>query len=306
MRTILRTGILLGVIGFVALFALQQLIALAVAPALILVGMLAGLSAAKWLEWSWFGRQFRAGAFTGFYACTFAGAGALLSLLTAGSQDVQALAARSHVAGFSLAPLVQRLAFLSSTGVDVLLLLLSGFVGILAAGLVAQFFAWSKNSRTVQVVTQAHAAAEPLTRRDSFVPAPSSTPAGGSLWPTPRSQPGVAAAPSTPGMGWASPGARGLQQGAWQAEAHPSAAGAPASKVATPPPRHNAPSPPPDGDQQTDRRLSEAERDALAAWARETEEPKPARKRQPKTSAYLNGPPPKRSRKKQDTRDWLC
>ena len=85
-------------------------------------------------------------------------------------------------------------------------------------------------------------------------------------------------------------------------------AGAPARQVATPTPPPQPALQPPVEDQPRDGRLTAAEREALENWANESE-PKPAptsRKRQPKASAYLNGPAPKRSRKKQDTRDWLC
>jgi hypothetical protein len=309
MRAIVRVGLILGGIGFLALFALQQAVGLAVAPLLVGVGLLAGVCAAKWLEWGWYGHQFRAGTFAGFYACTLAGIGALLSLVMAGPHDVKALAAASHIGGFSLAPVIERTAVFGSTGIGVLLLLLAGLLSVFVAGLSTQILALSKNTRTVRVVTQARVAAEPLARRDTFMPTPSGARAGDSILPSPRSQPGVAASPSTPGSGWGTPLPVAPQQQAWQSGGYAPAGRTPARQVATPtPPPQQAVQPPAEA-LPRDGRLSAAEREALETWARDSDsdnEPKPSRKRQPKASAYLNGPAPKRGRKKQDTRDWLC
>lgn len=334
MRAIVRVGLVLGSVGFLALFALQHAFALAVAPLLVIVGLLAGVCMAKWLEWGWYGSQFRAGAYAGFYACALAGGGGLLSLVTAGPHDVQSLAAASHLGGLSLAPIIEGAAIFGWIGVDIVLLLICGLLGVFAGGFGAQILAMSKSARTVRVVTQAHVAAEPLARRDTFLPTPSGARAGDTLLPSPRSQPGFAASPSNPGFA-ASPSNPGADWGtpapvapppqpAWQTSANtPAARRTAARQVATktPPPQPavQPPAPAPAQEQQPkaqppksqprDGRLSAAEREALDAWARENE-PKPetpSRKRQPKASEYLNGPAPaKRSRKKQDTRDWLC
>ncbi|HEV8190762.1 MAG TPA: hypothetical protein VGP82_04655 [Ktedonobacterales bacterium] len=307
MRAIVRVGLILGGIGFLALFALQFALGLAVAPLLVGVGLLTGICSAKWLDWAWYGHQFRAGTFAGFYACTLAGIGALVSLVSAGPHEVKALASASHLGSFSLAPVIERTAVFGWIGIEVLLLLLAGLFGVFVAGLSTQILAMSKNTRTVRVVTQARVAAEPLARRDTFMPTPSGARAGDSILPSPRSQPGVAASPSTPGAGWRTPVPVAPQQ-VWQSHAYASAAGAPpARQVATPtPPPQQAVQPPAEA-LPKDGRLSAVEREALETWARDNDnEPKPSRKRQPKASAYLNGPAPKRSRKKQDTRDWLC
>jgi len=329
MRAIVRVCLVVGGIGFLALFALQHAVALAVAPLLVIVGLLAGVCMAKWLEWGWYGSQFRAGAYAGFYACALAGVGALVSLVTAGPHDAQSLAAASHLGGLSLAPIIEGAAVLGWIGVDAVLLLICGMLGIFAGGFATLFLAMSKSARTVRVVTQAHVAAEPLARRDTFLPTPSGARAGDTLLPSPRSQPGFAASPSNPGFA-ASPSNPGADWGTPAPFAPPrqparqTGANSPAARrtaarqvaTQTPPPQpavkpptpEPAPATPSKG-QQRDGRLSAAEREALDAWARENE-PKPAttsRKRQPKASEYLNGPAPaKRSRKKQDTRDWLC
>ena len=315
MRAIVRVGIVLGSVGFLALFVLQHAIGLAVAPLLVVVGLLAGIGAAKWLEWPWYGHQFRAGMYAGFYACTLAGIGALASLITAGPHDVKSLAAASHIDGFTLAPIIENTTVFGWMGIDVLLLLVAGLLGVFVAGVSTQVLAMSKNARTVRVVTQAHVAAEPLARRDTFMPTPSGARAGDSILPSPRSNPGIAASPSTPGAGWGISAPAASQQPAWQSgaqtDAYAPATRTPARKVATPtPPPQPAVQPAaPAKEQPRDGRLSAAEREALETWARDNE-PKPApasRKRQPKASEYLNGPAPaKRSRKKQDTRDWLC
>ena len=65
---------------------------------------------------------------------------------------------------------------------------------------------------------------------------------------------------------------------------------------------------PPAGPHASKEALTDAMRDALAAWASsgDDEGDESAGTRDPKASAYLNSDPPKRTRKKQNTRDWLC
>jgi hypothetical protein len=277
--------------------------------------------------------------YAGFYACALAGVGALLSLVIAGRHDTQSLAAASHLGGLSLAPIIDSAAVLGWIGVDVVLLSICGLLGIFAAGFSSQILAMSKNARTVRVVTQAHVAAESLARRDTFLPTPSGGRAGDTLLPAPRSQPGFAASPSNPGFAaapsnpgfaavpsnpggdWGTPAPftpppqPARQTGANSPAARRTAARQVATKTPPPQPAVQQPEPAPATPskvQQRDGRLSAAEREALEAWARDTEpEPEaqetPSRKRKPKASEYLNGPAPsKRSRKKQDTRDWLC
>ena len=102
MRTIRRPVILLGCIGFIALYILQYGVALAVTPLLLVMGVLVGLVVAKWLPWRWYGRQFAAGVRAGVVACGLSAAGVLLSLVGTGPHNVAALAARSHLLGIDL------------------------------------------------------------------------------------------------------------------------------------------------------------------------------------------------------------
>ena len=374
MRIILRVGGILGGAGFVLLYALQTEVALVVAAGIVLAGLLAGLGAAKWLSRAWYGRQFKAGLRTGILAAGLAGLGALLSLFMLGPRDIPTLAARSHLAGFSLAPVVNALAFLTWVGADVVVILLAAALSCGLAAVVAQIAGWSKNAEAIRAVQQARLAAQSLNRDDAWQAHPTGAPLSGqpiqafnqfgvpalaspslsnvSGIPGPVSGAGMTGSLSsftpatgvTPGLGLASPLSFTPGSGIPAQPAPPSRPprapmpsprADPESANATEPvlpitPTPNANQVPPSalgepgkpsGRQRSasSRRRAEAEltqamRDALAAWASDDADEEAGKNsdkglsRAPNSSAYLNsaGPAPKRGRKKQHTRDWLC
>ena len=347
MRTIVRVGLIIGGIGFVALFALQAVIALAVADCLLIVGLAAGLGTAKWLERPWFGRQFMAGLRAGAVAVLISGAGALLSLLLLGPRDKTLLATHSHVLTFSMAQWIRSLSLLSWAGIDILTVLLAGMAGVGLSGVATQTFAWSKNRRAIRIVTQARQAAQAFNRTDVQPSVAGNMPAGQSAYFTgapAASSVGVSGAPgSLAGAPYPPPAhATSATSGQHKAPAAPRRTLAPAP--ATPPtgisgtqrrplppsthvdedfPMPTGPARPaaydPDETQTIQRtpskarpagkQLTDAMRDALATWASDNVEEEPPTERSgPQPSAYLNSsrPLPKRNRKKQNTRDWLC
>lgn len=374
MRTTLRWVLLLGCVGFVALYILQYSIALAVTPLIAGVGLLAGLVIAKWLPWSWYGRQFAAGVRAGTLACGLAAAGVLLSLVGTGTHAVQSLADHSHTPVVDIAPLVITL---GAAGWFLPYLLLSAFfalVGILVAGFVAQIMGWSKSVSTARVITAAHTAASTMLRNPTWGPTSNSVPSVGGYWNSvipsagPASQPGLQATGTSGGRVSAThaPMSGGRSAQRWSRNddvlAFPSEQSAASSRFATlaplspldfedaeplaplaeipevpeipePPQRHRKSSARPVHDSMTDDLRSALERwdsnpllsgelamatesepesvepKKAAATKTTTTKPKVPAKRQPKASAYLNSAPPaapRRNRKKQQTRDWLC
>ena len=371
MRTTRRTIIILGCIGFMALYLLQYRLALAVTPLILVVGALAGLAIAKWLPWHWYGRQFTAGVRAGVVTCGLSAAGVLLSLIGTGSHNVATLAARSRLPGLDLAGFVKGL---GTAGWFTPYLLLTAFFaigGVLVAGALAQVVGWSKSVRTVRVIREAHDSASLLHRNQTWGPASSSVPSIGGYWNSvipssgPASQPGLLAAGAVASSGRASV-ARAPVSGGAGARAR---GGRDTRDMSVEPqPSYLAPLPPLDWDgfdaplsvtpdpipprpthsgaQPIKRSISDELRSVLDAWddgsevapatnssedsdaidasdAIEPAEPKKAAstrgssasksktpsKRQPKASAYLNSTSttaPRRSRKKQNTRDWLC
>ncbi|HEX8032774.1 MAG TPA: hypothetical protein VF510_02955 [Ktedonobacterales bacterium] len=348
MRTIVRVGIIIGGVGFVALFALQAVIALAVAVCLLIVGLAAGLGTAKWLERPWFGRQLIAGLRAGALAVGIAGAGALLSLFIIGPQDKTVLAARSHLLTLNMAQWVKSLAILTWAGIDILTVLLAVLAGVALSALTTQVFAWSKNRRAIQVVTQARQAAQAFSRVDPltassgshstgqashFTGAPALS-AGGDTTSTlsaltgaPRPATAQAAptsstkskipatprrtlapVPPTPPTGISGTQRAPLPRSKQVDEDYPSP-----TEPALPTTTDADEAPPfkriPSKARPADSHLTEAMRDALATWASDNvAEETPGERSGPQPSAYLNSsrPLPKRNRKKQDTRDWLC
>src|SRR6478752_5043406 len=105
MSNVYRVGLLLGAMGALAIFALGRMAALTAAVGVIAVGLLAGLAMAKWLEWSWFGRQVEAGLRAGLVACGLVTVAGLVTLIAQGPHDVSTLATQSHLGGLNLAPL---------------------------------------------------------------------------------------------------------------------------------------------------------------------------------------------------------
>src|SRR5579872_1242971 len=168
MRTIVRVGGLVGGVAFIVLYAAQTRIALAVVPGVTLAGFCAGLAIAKWLEREWYGRQFNAGLRAGAIASVIASLGALLSLLFLGPRDLEALAARSHVAGLDFAPVAHAFGFIGASGADVLAVELAALAGAALAAVTCQLFAWSKSAHAVKVVTLARLAAQSLNRDEVY------------------------------------------------------------------------------------------------------------------------------------------
>lgn len=354
MRRTRRTIILLGCIGFIALYALQYRVALAVTPLILVVGVVAGLAIAKWLPWAWYGRQFAAGVRAGAVACGLSAAGVLLSLVGSGPHTVSALASRSRLPGVDLTGIVTGL---SSAGWFTPYLLLSVFFalgGTLAAGLVAQVAGWSKSQRTVRVISQAHNAAATFHRAQTWAPATNSMPSISGYWNSvipsagPLSHPGALATSAThaasraamthgPVSGTPIARDRWITDSVLERESSYLAALPPLGFEAAVPLAPLPPAPEPIPPRRTDSgahpvqfAMTEDLRKALDEWESDPhpedaiiEEPdaspstkppavsraKTPSKRQPKASSYLNSQPaatPRRSRKKQNTRDWLC
>ena len=374
MRTIRRTIILLGCVGFVALYLLQPHVALAVTPLLLVVGALTGLAVAKWLPWAWYGRQFAAGVRGGVVATGIAAAGVLLSLVGGNPRQVDTIAAASHLPGVDFSGPVTAL---GGAGWFTPYLLLTSFFavgGVLLAGIVAQVAGWNKSQRTVRVIREAHNSASLLHRSQTWAPATNSIPSIGGYWNSvlpsagpvsPISQPGLMAAGASTssadvsrrapsGRAPMSGGSAGRGRGApttWDTSADASPTylrplppldfemdepfeptpplQAPVETSEPIPPRRSH-----SGVQPIPTAMSDDLRNALDRWGDEpgtgsdtdgvgeepaapkksgaqgtAAKPKTPAKRHPKASAYLNSDPPsapRRSRKKQQTRDWLC
>lgn len=379
MRTTRRMIIILGCVGFMALYLLQYRLALAVTPLLLIVGALTGLTIAKWLPWHWYGRQFSAGVQAGAVTCGLSAAGVLLSLIGTGSHNVASLAARSHLSGIDLSAFVKSLGAAGWFMPYLLLTLFFALGGVLVAGALAQVVGWSKNVRTVRVIREAHDSAALLHRTQTWGPASNSVPSIGGYWNSvipssgPASQPGLLAAGAVASSGRASVsrapasgGGAGRGRGGRELTVEPQPSylaplpsldfdgfdgfDAPFSTLSEPmsvpmsepiPPR-----PTHSGAHPVKHSISDELRSVLEAWddgsettpatdsadspnaatSTDTAEPAEPRKaastrgssasksktpskRQPKASAYLNSTPstaPRRSRKKQNTRDWLC
>lgn len=403
MRAILRVGLGVGAAGFLALFALPLAAGLVVLPGVLVVGLAAGLAMAKWLPWSWYGRQPAAGLRAGTIAVALAAAGALISLIGFAPHDSAALAARSHLLTLDLGPAVARFAVLGWLGLDVLGVLLCALAAVGLAVAVTQVFAWSKSARAVRIVNQARALAQALQRGETWEPVTSSLPAlvergtlsgmlgevGAALLPPAYrtgapahsaidlpaafasfapSAPAFTTGPQTPPSGtsgiWPPPNvtpAFGVSLTSHGVPVPPAPPVAPPAHAPARPRALHMPQPDLDDFQPTtpalptaepqpqpapavrvvrkrsskrpaDKELTEAMREALAAWAKQNDGPanegapaeptdpeerdgadeqvpvKAPAKRAPVSSAYLNssGPAPKRNRKKQNTRDWLC
>jgi hypothetical protein len=324
MRTILRVGITVGGVAFVVLYPLQSAFGLAIAPGIVLAGLVAGLGTAKWLERPWYGRQFDAGLRTGVIAAGMAGVSVLLASLTQGSHPIDQLTANSHLIGIDLGPVISHLTSVGSAGVDILVVALATCLGVALAIVTTELGAFGKNRHAIQVVNQARLAAQaglhgeaspaPVVSPPSLptavgihsvraVQAPSDTPA-----PARGSGAGgrpVAPAPATPpgNQRWAPP----------QSDSERFQPTEPALPVLRPQGHRSSKARP------ADSQLTEAMREALATWASDSpskgqREPEPEtpgtpdpRVRAPQPSAYLNSSPPvpsKRARKKQDT-EWI-
>lgn len=345
MRTIVRIGVIIGGIGFIALFALQAVIALAVADCLLIVGLASGLAMAKWIERSWYGRQLIAGLRAGAFAVSIAGVGALLSLFIIGPRDKTVLATRSHVLTIDMSHWVGSFTILPWAGIDILTVLLAGLAGVVLSAITTQIFAWSKNRRAVQVVVQARQAAQTLSRADTFTTSTvghttgqgayfTGAPAvsGGNVTGTIATHTGVlrpATAQATPASGTPPKAPAGPRRTLAPAPPTPPTGISGTQRAPLPPEKragsdYSTPTEPAfptaaDSEEappfkrtpaaRTGGQLTEAMRDALATWASDNiAEETPGERNSPQPSAYLNSsrPLPKRNRKKQNTRDWLC
>lgn len=323
MSNVYRVGLLLGVLGALGVYALSRMAALTAAVGVVALGLLAGLAMAKWLEWSWFGRQVEAGLRAGLLACGLGGAAGLIALIAQGPHDVGALAAQSHLGGLSLAPLAHTLGALGWVGVDIVVLFLACLVGIALAVAATAVFAFGKNGDVVRSVSQARMAAEALRSGRPWSPttsrpiSPNALSAGAQWRTAPPSVPRATNAPRATNI--PAPQAAAQSYGG-DSEALADFYTAPAQPAA-PSARRQTATPQPTGDEamnyiNDETRLREAMREALSMWADETEDgaeeqPTQRRKRDPKReanpSAFLTAEQrPKRSRKKTNTRDWLC
>src|SRR5215831_388633 len=133
MSNVYRVGLLLGVLGALGVYALGHFAALTAAVGVVAVGLLAGLAMAKWLEWSWFGRQIEAGLRAGLIACILGAMAGLITLIAQGPRDVATLAAQSHLGALNLAPLAHALGGLGWLGVDAVTIVLACLIGIVVA-----------------------------------------------------------------------------------------------------------------------------------------------------------------------------
>jgi hypothetical protein len=336
MRTITRTGVTLSVVAALALYGVQLVAALGVALGVVFTGALAGLCVAKWLQRDWYGRQFSAGARAGAIACGVGGFSSLLYLLGQGPRTVTDLAARSHLVGVDLAPVVTALDSLGWTGVDIVVISGAIVAGIILSGIIALIAGWSKSARAVRVVAQARLAAQALQHADgraSATAGPRSATAGPQLFAT--GAPGSAALHAErdwEGLGL--PGASSPvlplpRRSAVGAADAPRAAASPKipAEPTVPfiPAAHRASTHRPSDARATREALTEEARSALSKWDDEldafegfdgleglpddVEEGDATQKpRAVNPSTFLTEPPPAkpRKRKRQDTGDWLC
>jgi hypothetical protein len=328
MRTITRTGVTLSIVAALALYGVQLVAALVVAGGIVLVGALAGLCVAKWLERDWYGRQLDAGARAGAIACGVGGVSALFYLLGQGPHSVADLAARSHLLGLDLGPVITPLSSLDWTGIDILMISAAVIAGILMSAIVAQLAGWSKSGRAVRVITQARQAAQALQRADGRGAAATLRPAtsGPQLYATGAPLPApVHESAEWDGLGL--PGAsapKAAKPRSWRSAAP--AVSPVASQTATPRPAnvHR-----PSDARSAKESLTDEARLALSSWEDELDafDSDPALPdfsalesdegdtitetvRKPNPSTFLTSPPPvnpgKRKRKRQNTGDWLC
>jgi len=321
-----------GALGCLLAYPLALRASLVVVLGLLLVGLGAGLAMAKWLEWGWYGRQFEAGLKAGMFACVPAALAALLALLAQGPHDVAELADRSRLGPLDLAPVARALGFLNWGGVDLVGALVGGALAVGVATLATWAFAFSKSTRAVQVIAQAHQAAQALRRgtwgpSSAPVPVPSfpSMLAVGAQWQGATSQQATVTG-GAPWGGAAQPPSAGDFPSMPTAPSIPLPAQAPAvhapPAATAPPSRPPQGVPAPAGTPLDDEQLRAAMREALAMWGDESgvhgdeapgrngqdDQPTERRKRPAKGSRFLNDSAggKKRGRKKSETRDWLC
>ncbi|HEY7975986.1 MAG TPA: hypothetical protein VID72_11620 [Ktedonobacterales bacterium] len=322
MRTVTRTGVGLSVVAALALYGLQLIAGLVATLGIIVIGVIAGLCVAKWLQRDWYGRQIDAGARAGAIACGVAGLSSMLYLLGQGPRTIAELAARSQLGGLSMGWLAEALGPLGPAGVIVVSSVVATLLGVTLAALTALAFGWDKDKRSQRVIAQARLAAQSQQHGEI----------GAQVMPT-GARP---ASPSVQLYGRSSTGAEGGLLGgpsvrrtagpviredvpeapltfeSWEDDAPtkkstkstlqtPAAASARQPKPRRPSNARSA------GDA-----ITAEERTALLAWEKALADGSQPGARSPqraaKPSEFLTQPgaAPKRSRKKQNTRDWLC
>lgn len=328
MRTVTRVGVSLSVVAALALYGLQLVAGLLATLGIIIIGVIAGLCVAKWLQRDWYGRQLDAGARAGAIACGVAGLASLLYLLGQGPRTTAELAARSHLGGVSLGWLVEALSPLGTAGADVVSSIMATLLGVLLAALTALVFGWGKDKRSQRVIAQARLAAQSQQHGEMGAQV---TPSGGR-----PASPSVRLFGRTDGMGgllsgpslrrtagpeiredvveaplafdsWDDANATS-QKARQQATLQTPAASASSAASAKPPKsRRNS------NARSTGDAITAEERSALLAWEKalaDGSQPGAAKAqpRAPKHSEFLTEPgvAPRRNRKKQNTRDWLC
>jgi hypothetical protein len=311
MRTVTRIGVTLSAVAALALYGLQLIAGLAVTFGILAIGALAGLSVAKWLERDWYGRQLEAGARAGAIACGVAGLGSAIYLLGQRPTTIDALAARSHILGISLAPMVRALSPMGVAGAEIVSVVVAALLGVAFSAVIAQIFGWGKDKRMLRVIAQARLAAqsqahEELGAQASITGARSTSPsvqlfgrqASTTNGPAPANNRRVrrTAGPDPDAEVAETPRAFV----SWGDTAESSAVQLPIQPAAQRDSK-NA--------RSADDAITSDERAALLAWEAALEdESQPGLARQPNASAFLNQPTaaPRRNRKKQSTRDWLC
>lgn len=314
MRTVTRVGVSLSVVAALALYGLQLVAGLLATLGIIIIGVIAGLCVAKWLQRDWYGRQLDAGARAGAIACGVAGLSSMLYLLGQGPRTTAELATRSHLGGLSMGWLAQALSPLGPAGVIVVSSVVATLLGAALAAVTALVFGWGKDKRSQRVIAQARLAAQSqqhgemgaqVTPSGARPPSPSvqlygrnSSAEGGLL-----SAPGVrrTAGPVIREDVAEEP----VAFESWDDDA-------PTRKTTLQSASAKQPKRRPSNARSAGDAISADERAALLAWEKALADGSQpgarSQQRAAKPSEFLTQPgaAPKRSRKKQNTRDWLC
>lgn len=311
MRIVTRIGVTLSVVAALALYGVQYVAGLVAMLGVVVIGVLAGLGVAKWLERAWYGRQLEAGARAGAIACGVAGLSSALYLLGSSPTSMTVLADRSQLLGSSFVSLVLSLSPIGPVGAIIACAVVSTLLGVAASAITAQVFGVGKDKHAVDVVAQARLAAQAMQKGElgaqtnatgAPAPAPSVRLFGRSapmtISPATARTAAPAPHPELPAPAFTS----------WDDESSPDASQSSAKKK--PAKRGRAQERPVSHARSADHAMTTEEREALLAWDDElSDDSQPdLGAREPKKSAFLNESlaSPRRNRKKQNTRDWLC
>lgn len=317
MRTVTRVGVSLSVVAALALYGLQLVAGLVATLGIIIIGVIAGLCVAKWLQRDWYGRQLDAGARAGAIACGVAGLSSMLYLLGQGPRTTAELAARSHLGGLSMGWLAQALSPLGPAGVIVVSAVVATLLGVALAALTALVFGWGKDKRSQRVIAQARLAAQSQQHGEmgAQVTPSGARPASPSVQLYGRNTSAEGGLLSAPGVRrTAGPVIREdveeepVAFESWDDEAPTRKSTLQSANVS------NAKQPKrrPSNARSAGDAISADERAALLAWEKalaDGSQPgagSPQRAAKPSEFLTQPGAAPKRSRKKQNTRDWLC